>query len=73
MSVKTVAFTNVANLRYPFIAIDRETDLIVLLSGPGEGTCLQGGSTKYIAGYYTDNWIMKRLVPYYGKVTLENE
>jgi len=63
----------VSQVSYPCILIDPETNLVLFMNGWQCGTVLQGGSTNYLAGYHGTNWKMHKLLPFHGRVTLENQ
>ena len=60
-------------LPYPGIFVDEQEGLIVLLTGPGTGTVLNPGRSSYSVGYVGSYWKMERLVPFLGRLTMENK
>lgn len=60
-------------IQTPCLMVDPESSLIVLLSDWASGICLAPGKTKYNVGYYTNQWKMHKLIPYNGKIELENK
>lgn len=72
MAVKIELHGRNVGLPYPYLMVDTETGLVILMDSAGTGTVMQGGSTRYYPGYHGTNWTMSKLVPFKGRVTMEN-
>lgn len=64
---------NSQGFHYPMIMIDLAEDLIIFITEHSTGTVLKGGRTRYNPGYHGTHWYMNRLVPFTGRITLENK
>lgn len=57
---------------FPKLMHDPDAGLLLLMACDSNGVVIKPGTTRYSVGHHGTNWMMHRLVDYYGKVVLEN-
>lgn len=70
--MKTVVDNYPSSIKYPFIGIRLENNLIILFHDYEKGIVLNPGSSSFQYGYYSINWAMRCFVPFEGSVTITN-
>lgn len=70
--MKTVVDNQPSSVKYPFIGICLENNLIVLFHDYEKGIVLNHGRSPYEDGYYSTSWVMTSFIPFQGSVTIAN-
>lgn len=61
-----------SSIKYPFIGIRLENNLIILFHDCEKGIVLDRGNSSFREGHYAINWAMHCFVPFQGSVTITN-
>jgi hypothetical protein len=61
-----------ASIKYPYLGINKESDLIVLFTRKVCGVVVKSDENNYL-GHYAENWHEVIFTPFNGTITLSND